>query len=144
MRTAPPALAAFLAGLRAQRDAPVLMADCYTLALRTGATLAVTNADVPVTLNGPPFRADSLLVDGLDYRCAVGLDVDKQKITILARPGDTVGGIPFLQAVLNGVLDGCAVRRDRAFLTTWNTPPLLASPSQTMTVNVKKLFLYKD
>jgi polyisoprenyl-teichoic acid--peptidoglycan teichoic acid transferase len=28
--------------------------------------------------------------------------------------------------------------------TTWNNPPLLASPSGTMTVNGKKLYLYKD
>ncbi len=124
MRPVTPALASFLAGLRAQRDAPVLMADCYALALRTGATLAVTNADVPVVLGGTTFRADSLLVDGLAYRCATGLDVDKQQITIAARPSDTVGGIPFLQAVRNGVLDGCTVRRDRAFLTAWDAPPI--------------------
>jgi len=28
--------------------------------------------------------------------------------------------------------------------TTWNNPPLLASPSGTMTVNGRKLFLYQD
>ena len=124
MRTASPTLVAFLATLRAQPDAPVLMADCYTLALRTGAVLTVTNADVPIVLNGTTFAANSLMIEGLQYKCSVGLDVDKQKITILARPTDTIGGIPFLQAIRNGVLDGCEVQRDRAFLTAWGTPPV--------------------
>ena len=124
MRTASPALIAFLATLRAQHDAPVLMADCYTLTLRTGTVLTLTNADVPVALNGATYLANSILIDGLQYKCAVGLDVDKQKVTIAARPTDTIGGIPFLVAVRNGLLDGCEVQRDRAFLTAWGTPPV--------------------
>ena len=124
MRSATPALASFLAALRAQHDAPVLMADCYTLTLQTGAILTYTNADVPVVLDGVTFLANSLLIDGLQYKCSIGLDVDKQKITILARPTDTIGGIPFLVAIRNGVLDGCEVQRDRAFLTAWGTAPI--------------------
>ena len=124
MRTATPALVAYLAGLRAGRDAPALMADCFTLTLRTGTILTYTNADVPVVLNGATFLADSILIDGLQYKCAVGLDVDKQKVTISARPTDTIGGIPFLQAVRNGLLDGCEVQRDRAFLSAWGSAPV--------------------
>ncbi len=129
MRAAAPALAAFLAALRAQRDAPVLMADCYTFTLRQGssglgAVIAVTNADVPVTLNGTVFRADSLLVDGLQYRCATGLDVDRQRITIAARPSDTINGVPFLASLRTGLLDGCEVQRDRAYLRDWSAPPV--------------------
>ena len=123
MRAASPALVAFLATLQAQHDAPVLMADCFTLNLRTGAILTYTSADVPVVLNGATFLANSILVDGLQYKCSVGLDVDKQKITILARQTDTIGGIPFLQAIRNGVLDGCEIQRDRAFLSAWGTTP---------------------
>ena len=124
MRAASPALVAFLATLRSQRDAPVLMADCFTFTLRNGAVLTYTNADVPVVMNGATFLANSLLVDGLQYKCSAGLDVDKQKITIAARQTDTIGGIPFLQAIRNGVLDGCEIQRDRAFLTAWGTAPL--------------------
>ena len=124
MRTASPALVAFLATLRAGHDAPVLMADCFTLTLRTGTILTITNADVPVVLNGATYLANSILIDGLQYKCAVGLDVDKQKVTISARPTDTIGGIPFLQAIRNGLLDGCEVQRDRAFLTAWGSAPV--------------------
>ena len=52
------------------------------------------------------YPANSVLVDGLNYKCAIGLDVDQQQITIAARPTDTVGGVPFLQALRNGVFDG--------------------------------------
>lgn len=124
MRSAAPALVNYLAGLRGQLDAPALMADCFTFTLRTGTVLCYTNADVPVVLNGATFLADSLLVDGLQYKCAAGLDVDKQKITLSARPTDTIGGIPFLQAIRNGLLDGCSVQRDRAFLSAWGTTPV--------------------
>ncbi len=124
MRAAPSNLVAFLATVRAQHDAPVIMADCYTLTLRTGAVLAYTNADVPVVMNGATFLANSILIDGLQYKCSVGLDVDKQKISILARQTDTIGGIQFLIAIRNGVLDGCEIQRDRAFLTAWGTTPV--------------------
>ena len=124
MRTATPALVAFLANVRARHDAPVLMADCFTLTLRTGTILTYTNADVPVVLNGATYLANSILIDGLQYKCAVGLDVDKQKVTLAARPTDTIGGIPFLVAIRNGLLDGCEVRRDRAFLTAWGSAPV--------------------
>ena len=79
---------------------------------------------MPVTLGGTVFLANSLLIDGLTFKCAIGLDVDEQQITLAARPTDTIGGVPALQAIHRGVLDGCLVRRERAFLTSWSAPPL--------------------
>lgn len=124
MKAASPALVSYINAVRARRDAPLLMADCFTLSLLSGLVLTYTNADVPIALNGYTYAANSVLVDGLNYKCAVGLDVDQQKITISARPSDTIGGVPFLQALRNGVFDGCEIMRERAFLTAWNAPPL--------------------
>ncbi len=124
MRTTTPALAAFLAAQRAAKDAPLLMADCYTFTLRSGLILTVTNADRPIALNGAVFAADSLLVDGLTFKSATGLDVDQQKVTIAARATDTIGGVPVLVALQRGLFDGCEVQRERAFLQAWGTPPL--------------------
>lgn len=124
MRTASPALVAYLAALRSKADAAALMADCYTLTLRTGTILTYTNADMPIALNCFVFAANSILIDGLQFKCATGLDVDKQAITIMARPTDTIGGIPFLVALRNGLLDGCMVQRERAFLTAWGSAPI--------------------
>ncbi len=123
MRSASSALIDFLNAARAQSDAPFLMADCYTFTLKTGLIITYTNADVPIALNGYSYLANSILVDGLQFKCAAGLDVDQQQITINAKPTDTVGGVPFLEALRNGVFDGCEVQRERAFLTSWSAAP---------------------
>lgn len=124
MRAASPALIAFLDGLRSGGDSQALVADCYTFTLRTGLSLTYTNADVPIALNGAIFAANSVLVDGLTFKCEVGLQVVQQQITLAAQSTDTIGGIPFLQAVRNGILDGAEVQRERAFLTSWTEAPI--------------------
>lgn len=123
MRAASDALISHLNALRTG-DAKAIVADLYTFTLRTGLTLTFTNADVPVVWNGYTYTADSVLVDGLKFKCAVGLDVDQQQITISARATDTVGGAPFLQALRNGAFDGCKIRRERAFLPAWGGVPI--------------------
>ncbi len=124
MRAAPAALVAFLAAQRIARDAPMLLADCYTFTLRNGTVLTYTNADVPITLGGVTFAANGVLVDGLTFHCKAGLEVDQQQVNLSARPTDTVGGVPFLIALHHGVFDGCAVQRERAFLTSWGSTPI--------------------
>lgn len=124
MRAAPTALVAYLAAQRTAKDAPLLMADCFTFTLRTGMVLTYTNADVPITMGGVTFAANSVLVDGLAFHCKAGLDVDQQKITLAARSTDTVAGVPFLVALARGVFDGCEVQRERAFLTSWTATPI--------------------
>lgn len=124
MRTASSALIAYLNNLRANGDAVALAADCYTFTLRTGLVLTYTNADVPIVLNGATFAANSVLVDGLRFKCEIGFNVDQQQVTVAARPTDTIGGIPFLQAVRNGILDGAEIQRERAFLTSWTAAPV--------------------
>lgn len=120
MRAYTGTLGTYLNALRASPDAQALVADCFTFTLRTGTILTYANADLPITLNGYVYAANSILVDGLKFRCAAGLGVDQQQINIAARPADTIGGIPFLQAVRNGVLDGAGIQRDRVFLNSWS------------------------
>lgn len=127
MRAATNALKDYVNALRANRDVQAIVADCYTFKLRTGLILTYTNADAPVTLNGYVYAANSILVDGLKFKCATGLDVDQQQITISARTADTVGGVPFLQALRTGVFDGCEIQRERAFLNSWS-PADTANP----------------
>ena len=124
MRTASPELVSYLDTLRAEPDAQVLMADCFTFTLRSGLVLTFTNADRSIPLNGYIYAANSVLVDGLKFKCSVGLDVDQQQITLIARPMDTLGGTAFLIAIRNGAFDGCEVQRDRAFLPSWTSAPI--------------------
>jgi uncharacterized phage protein (TIGR02218 family) len=117
MKPASPTLIAFLANLRQQNDAALLMADCFTFTLQSGLVLTYTNIDVPVTIDSTIFVANSVLVDGLRYRSSVGLDVDQQQITLSAAPDATLDGAPFLVALRDGAFDGALMKRDRAFFS---------------------------
>ena len=117
MKPASSALVTYLAALRSQNDATLLMADCFTFTLQSGLILTYTNIDVPVTLDGTIFAANSVLVNGLKYRTSVGLDVNQQQITLSATPSASVGGAPFLVALRDGAFDGCLISRDRAFFS---------------------------
>jgi uncharacterized phage protein (TIGR02218 family) len=73
---------------------------------------------VTFTYGGVTYRANSILVDGLKYKAAVGLEADQQQITVAARSSDTItGGAPFLQALRDGSFDGCEIVRYRVFFS---------------------------
>lgn len=117
MKTTTPAVIAYLNAARANIDAPIAFADCFTFTLSTGAVLTYANVDQPVVYNGATFSATGPLVQGLKYKGSVGLEVDRQQITIAARPTDLISGAPFLNALRDGAFDGASVQRDRVFLT---------------------------
>ena len=118
MKAASPALVTYLNNARANPDVPLLMADAFTFTLRSGLILCYTNVDVTFTYGGNTYLANSILIDGLKVRAAVGLEVDQQQITVAARSTDTLtGGAPFLQALRDGAFDGCVVERDRVFFS---------------------------
>lgn len=123
MRSASTALVTLLNGMRTG-DATAVVADLFTFTLASGTILTYTNADTSITWNGRTYLGNSVLVDGLKYRCETGLSVDQQQIVLSARSTDTVGGVPFLQALRNGVFDGCGIQRERVFLSAWGTTPV--------------------
>jgi uncharacterized phage protein (TIGR02218 family) len=124
MKTASTALIDFLNAARAAPDAPIAFADCFTFTLSTGTVLTYTNVDQPVVYNGFTFAADGPLVQGLKYKASVGLEVDKQQITIAARPTDLINGSPFLNALRDGAMDGATVQRDRVFMSALGQAPI--------------------
>jgi uncharacterized phage protein (TIGR02218 family) len=102
---------------RAAPDAPIAFAECFAFTTTSGAVYTWTNVDYPVSFNGYTFNCSGPLVSGLKYKGTVGLDVDKQQITIAARPTDLINGAPFLIALRDGAFDGAEVIRYRVFLT---------------------------
>ena len=118
MKSASSALISYINGVRGQIDAPLVFADCFTFTLATGTIYAWTNVDYTVTYNGTTFSCIGPLVQGLKFKQSVGLEVDKQQITIVARPTDLISGAPALEAIRSGAFDGATVERDRVFLTT--------------------------
>lgn len=118
MKPASSALISYLNAARANPDAPLLMADCFTFMLLSGLILHYTNADVSFGYNGATYLGNAILIGGLKYRAAIGLEVDRQQITVAARSTDTIsGGSSFLQALRDGSFDGCEIERDRVFFS---------------------------
>jgi uncharacterized phage protein (TIGR02218 family) len=117
MKSASTAVINLINAARTSPDAPIAFAECYTFTLATGAIYAWTNVDTAVSYNGQTFLANGPLVQGLKYKASVGLEVDKQQITIAATPAMTINGAPVLTAIRNGAFDGALVQRDRVFLT---------------------------
>jgi uncharacterized phage protein (TIGR02218 family) len=125
MKTATTALINFLNAARKAPDSPIAFADCFTFTLaQTGLVLTYTNVDRDVVYDGTTFSASGPLVQGLKYRCAAGLDVDKQQITIAARPTDLVAGAQFLAALVGGAFDGASFQRQRVFMSALGQPPV--------------------
>lgn len=123
MRSASSQLINHLNSLRTG-DARAYIANLYEFTLRTGTVLSYTDTDVPVTWNSRTYLANSVQLGGLKFKSSAGLEVDQQQITISARETDTVGGIPFLQALRNGVFDGCGVTRELIFFPNWGETPI--------------------
>jgi uncharacterized phage protein (TIGR02218 family) len=117
MKATSSAVAALINAARAAPDAPLVFAECFTFITTTGTQYTWTNVDYDVQFNGFTFLSNGPLVSGLKYKGTVGLEVDKQQITIAARPTDLINGAPFLIALRDGAFDGAPVYRDRVFLT---------------------------
>ena len=120
MKPASSALKAYLDAARGG-DASLTIADCFAFTLAAGQTFNLTNYDQSIAWNGMTFVANAVLVDGLKYKTAVGLEVDKQQITLAAYPTTTMNGAPVMQAIAQGAFDGARVQRYRVFISPYLT-----------------------
>lgn len=91
--------------------------DLWTITRKDGTVYRYTGGDAVVTVNGetwdlgPYFRRNALSI-------RVGVNIDTLKVTILARPNQTIAGVPFLLAVASGALLGAQVDLKRVFTDT--------------------------
>jgi uncharacterized phage protein (TIGR02218 family) len=116
MKSASTALIDFLNQVIGFNDGQLVMADAFLFALRSGVTLAYTNSEITFTFGGNTYLGNSVLISGLKYKASIGLDVDKQQVTVAARSTDTIAAAaPFLQALRDGAFDGAEVTRSRVF-----------------------------
>jgi uncharacterized phage protein (TIGR02218 family) len=61
---------------------------------------------------GPKFERSKTKV-------VIGTQVDELEVRIYTEPTDLIGGVPFLQAVWQGQLDGALLQLERAFMPTY-------------------------
>lgn len=118
MKSTTTAVTNLLSAAQANPDSPLAFAECFTFTTTAGTPYRWTNYDVPIAYNGYTFSAGGPLVQGLKYKGTVGLEVDKQQLTIAARPTDLINGAPFLVALRDGAFDGAAIQRDRVFMSS--------------------------
>lgn len=92
------------------------LADLYTITLSGGQVLRYTNADQAVTVNGNTFTCGPVMRRG-KTKLSVGINVDSLDVTL--SPGssglDAVNGVPLLQFVARGGLDGAQLLLQRAY-----------------------------
>lgn len=109
-------------------------AECYTFILVNGDRFYYTAAqqsfrtDSLIDGASVEFVANELLMSGLKAQMSIGVNVDEQDLSIFAHPTDLIYGIPFVQAVQLGILDGAIIRRDRYFRQDWFSPVVGAVP----------------
>lgn len=139
MKTTTPAVTALLASFSPAADFTLYCADLFTITLQagscagiaTGQQLAYTSSHFPVLWNSLIYLANSIQVEGLKLKQSISLNADQQQITLAGYQDMTIGGIPFLQALQQGLLDGAEIRRERAFFATFSgggTPALAPVP----------------
>ena len=116
MKSAPASLINFLNQVIGYNDGQLVFAEAFSFTLRNGTVLAYTNSEISFAYDGVTYLGNNVLIDGLKYKASIGLEVDKQQISIAARPDQTIAAnAPFLQALRDGGFDGCEVTRTRVF-----------------------------
>lgn len=113
MKTADPALVTLLSTAR-----EFWMADLYTFTLVDGTVLRYTSADIDITTGGRTFSHSGPLIKRSRTRVALGTSVDQLDLDISADAATLLSGLPWLQAITNGALDGAVVDLERAFAAT--------------------------
>jgi uncharacterized phage protein (TIGR02218 family) len=113
VKSADPALVTLLSTAR-----EFWMADLYTFTLVDGTVLRYTSADVDVVAGVRTFSYSGPIIQRSRTRIAIGTAVDTLDLTITAQSDTLLSGLPWLQAITNGALDGATVDLERAFAAT--------------------------
>ncbi len=91
------------------------MAELYTFTLIEGDVDRYTNLDFDLDYGGNTYKGKSLIIEGLNYKLSPGWNADEQTVKIIASPTDTMGGGIFIQNLVEGLLDGATIVRQRLF-----------------------------
>jgi uncharacterized phage protein (TIGR02218 family) len=113
MKTAPNEL---IDGL--QNYADLRFAELYTFTLADNSTYLYTSLDVNIVIGSNEYKSDGLLIKRGPMRQGLGLQVDDLELTVYPTTAN-IGGVGWLAALRNGVLDGATVLLQRAFFKWW-------------------------
>ena len=117
MRTASGSLTAIL-----NSGQPFFLADLLTITTSLGVIYRWTSADADLVYGGNTYQnptSSGVIFKRGSTKLKLGLEVDTMDLTLSALPSLTIGGIPFMQAVSNGYLDGAQIHLERAVMSTF-------------------------
>lgn len=117
MKSASPALIDYL-----NSNTTFLWADLYLFSLVGGFQVGYTDKERAFTVGGVTYNP--FLIARTKTRIMVGTEVDTMTLTVSAGPSDTLNGVPWMQAVRTGMLDGANVQVYRLFMPTWGDTSL--------------------
>jgi uncharacterized phage protein (TIGR02218 family) len=101
-----------------------LMADLYTFTMRDASVVRWAKADMPITLGANTFTCPSdngtqPTLERGTVRTVKGLEVDVMDLTLYGGSTAQIGGVGLAIFAHNGGFDGCRVKVERVFMTTW-------------------------
>ncbi|WP_026470042.1 DUF2163 domain-containing protein [Alkanindiges illinoisensis] len=98
-----------------------VMADLYTLTTILGKVYRFTNYDLDLTVAGQLYRADGPIISRDGIKQTTGIEVSSLNIEIKVNDTVLLDGVPFIQLLHNGGLDGARFKLERIFMD-WQTP----------------------
>src|SRR5260370_14016645 len=99
-----------------QTATEIRMTDLYTITLKAGTVLRYTTWDSSLVVSSNTFLTGPPNIDRTDIEEKLGMDVSTIEVTIKASLTDLLNGVPILQAIGLGLLDGAAFKIERLFM----------------------------
>ena len=93
-----------------------VMADLYTITTALGDVYRFTSYDFDLIVAGHLFDSGGIIITRSDTRQALGVQVDNLRVDISATVDTDLAGVPFLQLLHNGGLDGARFKLQRIFM----------------------------
>jgi uncharacterized phage protein (TIGR02218 family) len=111
------------------------MADLFSIRLIDNTSLNFTNFDIPILYGGNAYLCGGANIERSKLSFKNDLSVNSLDITIKRQASGFIEGVPILQAIKNGVLDGAILTLSRAFFNTAANMPIMNISSQAQTLN---------
>lgn len=117
--------------------------DLYTFTLSSGLVLRYATCPFDVVFGGTTWLCarsiGGLVIDeegdtGPRAHWTIGFNTGSWLVTIMPRANDVIGNLPFLPAVIAGILQEAMVRVDRGYVTAWPAPALKLIPDGLVNV----------
>ena len=100
------------------------VADLYTITLYDGTILRYTSADIDLTVGANTFlsadpNGGAPILKRSRCKWSLGLQTNTLEVKIIAYLLHTINGIPWMQFIRNGGLDGARIELDRLITDSW-------------------------